>query len=377
MKPQSRPPWKALRIKTIFIPEAASAASLLIEEYMGITITDVSVEKKSLPLKTPFITAKRRLDSLSYYVVRVYTDSNLVGTGGCSPTPVITGDTEGSIEYAVREYYRPLLIGREVTPELLPFIQKAIFRNTSPKAAIDIAVYDLLSKEQGMNLETYLGTGAGYVESDITISIGDRDKVAYDIFAAIDDGFRYLKIKLGRGFDEDIECIRMIADIVPSSITVRFDANQAWSREDAVKIINTASETGLNIDLFEQPLDARDIDGMAYVTQNTSIPILADESIFDYYDAKRVIDAGAANLINIKLMKCGGIFEAEKIFALAKASGLECMMGCMMEGPESVAAAAIFASARNITRCDLDAVFLCSYIPHCGGAKFEKGKIIF
>lgn len=344
---------------------------------MGAIITDITIEKRSLPLKTPFITAKRRLDVLSYYVVKIFTDSSIVGVGGCSPTPVITGDTDGSIEYTIREYYRPCLVGREVTPELLLFIQNAIFRNTSPKAAMDIAVYDLLSKMQGKSIEAYLGGNSGCVDSDITVSIGEREKVASDITAAINDGFKCLKIKLGRGFDEDVKCIATIADIVPKGITVRFDANQAWNREEAVKIINKAAETGLDIDLFEQPLDARDISGMAYVTKNTVVPILADESIFDSYDAKRIIDAGAANLINIKLMKCGGIFEAEKIFALAKSAGIECMMGCMMEGPESVAAAAMFASARNISRCDLDAPFLCSCIPDCSGVSFVKGRISF
>ena len=291
-------------------------------------ITDIRLETRSLPLKTPFITAKRRLDVLKYYTVDIMTDNGLRGTGSCSPTPVITGDTDGSIIYAINDWFTPRLIGREVTPELLPYIKKSLYANTSP------------------------------------------------IARAIDDGFRSLKIKLGRGRDEDLGTIREIAAIVPPGIRVRFDANQAWGREDSVYIISHAAELPLQIDLFEQPVDADDIDGMSYVTANTPIDILADESVFDSADAIRVIKAKAADLINIKLMKCGGIYEAKKIHEAAAQAGIGCMVGCMMEGPESVLAAAQFAAAAGITLCDLDAPFLCSYIPE-GTGKFEKGRIYF
>ena len=223
---------------------------------------------------------------------------------------------------------------------------------------------------------TYLGGSSDYVDTDVTVSIGNSEKVASDIARAIDDGFRSLKIKLGRGRDEDLGTIREIAAIVPPGIRVRFDANQAWGREDSVYIISHAAELPLQIDLFEQPVDADDIDGMSYVTANTPIDILADESVFDSADAIRVIKAKAADLINIKLMKCGGIYEAKKIYEAAAQAGIGCMVGCMMEGPESVLAAAQFAAAAGITLCDLDAPFLCSYIPE-GTGKFEKGRIYF
>lgn len=340
-------------------------------------ITDIFIEERSLPLKTPFITAKRRLDVLKYYVVKICTDTGLIGIGGCSPTPVITGDTDGSIVYAITEHYAPLLIGREVTPELLCFVQNALFRNTSPKAALDIAIYDLLAKGADTDILGYLGGGRRFVESDVTVSIGSGEKVIGDIEKAIEDGFKSIKIKLGRGYDEDMKRIREISEAVPNGITVRFDANQAWNRDEAVKIINSAYDLPLQIDLFEQPLDAFDIDGMAYVTRNTRIPILADESIFDVHDAKRVIDAGAADLINIKLMKCGGISEAEKIYKAASDAGIKCMVGCMMEGPESVVAAAMFASSRGVELCDLDAPFLCSELPEGISAEFNQGRISF
>ena len=339
-------------------------------------ITDIRLETRSLPLKTPFITAKRRLDVLKYYTVDIMTDNGLRGTGSCSPTPVITGDTDGSIIYAINDWFTPRLIGREVTPELLPYIKKSLYANTSPKAALDIAVHDLLAKQANTKLVTYLGGSSDYVDTDVTVSIGNSEKVASDIARAIDDGFRSLKIKLGRGRDEDLGTIREISAIVPPGIRVRFDANQAWGREDSVYIISHAAELPLQIDLFEQPVDADDIDGMSYVTANTPIDILADESVFDSADAIRVIKAKAADLINIKLMKCGGIYEAKKIYEAAAQAGIGCMVGCMMEGPESVLAAAQFAAAAGITLCDLDAPFLCSYIPE-GTGKFEKGRIHF
>ena len=267
----------------------------------------------------------------------------------------------------VREFWRRVI---------QQFLRHSLHANTSPKAALDIAIHDLLAKQAGTSLVRYLGGASGYVETDVTVSIGDSEKVASDVVRAIEDGFGSLKIKLGRGRDEDLRTIREIAAIVPSDISVRFDANQAWSRDDAVYIISHAAELPLHIDLFEQPVDADDIDGMAYVTAHTPIDILADECVFDSADAIRVIKAKAANLINIKLMKCGGIYEAGRIHDAASGTGIDCMVGCMMEGPESVLAAAQFAAAAGIARCDLDAPFLCSYIPD-GAGKFEKGRIYF
>ena len=339
-------------------------------------ITDVKIYPEDMPLKVPFITSKRRLDVIRDYVVEIETDSGITGFGACAPTPVITGDTVGSIIYAVEEYMKPLLIGREVNPELLPFVRDCMEHNTSPKAAVDIALYDLLSKEAGQTIYEYMGGKGDFcLKTDITISLGAPEIMVRDTLNAIKDGFDVLKIKLGTIPKEDKERISAIAEVVGKEIPIRLDANQAWEPKDAVDICEFALKSGLNIELVEQPVHYRDIDGLEYVTKNTSADILADESAFSYYDVCQILKRGAADMINIKLMKCGGLHEAERIHKISSEYGAECMLGCMMEGPWSVAAAAQFAAAKGITKVDLDAPILVKDLVNNTPVDFIDSKI--
>jgi o-succinylbenzoate synthase len=322
-------------------------------------ITDVKIYPEDMPLKVPFVTSKRRLDVIRDYIVEIHTDSGICGFGACAPTPVITGDTVGSIIYAVEEYMKPRLVGLEVTKELLPFVRDCMMYNSSPKAAVDIALYDLLSKSEGKTIYEYMGgKGEFCVKTDITISLGDVKTMVKDTECALEDGYDILKVKLGTTPAEDKERIAAIASVVGKEIPIRLDANQAWEAKDSVEICDFAMKSGMNIELVEQPVHYRDIDGLEYVTKNTSLPILADESAFSYYDVCEILKRGAADMINIKLMKCGGLYEAERIHAISSEYGVECMIGSMMEGPWSVAAAAQFAAAKGITKADLDAPIL-------------------
>jgi L-alanine-DL-glutamate epimerase-like enolase superfamily enzyme len=154
------------------------------------------------------------------------------------------------------------------------------------------------------------------------------------------------------------------------------DANQGWNAKDAVRIISAMEDKGLSIDLVEQPVNAHDFEGMKYVTSNVYTPILADESVFSAQDAIRIIQERAADLINIKLMKTGGIYEALKICGIAESFGVECMTGCMLESKLAVSAAAHMAAAKGIiTRNDLDGPALCRFDPYQGGPIFDGPNI--
>ena len=133
---------------------------------------------------------------------------------------------------------------------------------------------------------------------------------------------------------------------------------------------------GLNIELVEQPVKAHDFDGLRYVTKHSDVPVLADESVFSPEDAFKILQMKAADLINIKLMKCGGIYNALKIINLAEVVGVECMIGCMLEAKVSVNAAVHLACAKQvITKIDLDGPVLCSEDPIAGGAVFNEKEI--
>ena len=159
-------------------------------------------------------------------------------------------------------------------------------------------------------------------------------------------------------------------------IRIRIDANQAWSPKQAVKLLNQMQDKGLDIEFVEQPVKAHDFEGLQYVTQRSYVPVLADESVFSPEDALKIMQMGAADMVNIKLMKCGGLYNALKITSTAEVYGVECMIGCMLEAKISVNAAVHLACAKQIiTKIDLDGPVLCSEDPILGGAVFNEREI--
>jgi len=178
---------------------------------------------------------------------------------------------------------------------------------------------------------------------------------------AFESGFEQLKIKLGDNLNHSIEVVQKIHKALPDA-KLLLDANQAWDLSEAKKIIQTLKD--IPILLIEQPLKKDDIDGMAKLKKIDIFPILADESVFNSLDAKNIIAHDGCDMINIKLMKCGGLQEAKKILDVAKKSDIFCMVGSMLENPISVAAAAHLAlSSGMIKFLDLDAPILASYNP--------------
>ena len=173
-----------------------------------------------------------------------------------------------------------------------------------------------------------------------------------------------------------MERVCAIREAVGPNVKLRVDANQGWEAREAVRIIRAMEDKGLDLDLVEQPVPAADLDGLEFVTRSVSTPILADEAVFSERDAAEIIRRGAANLINIKLMKTGGIWGALKICRLAEENGVECMIGCMLESRLSVAAAAHLAAGQKIiTRADLDGPSLCAIDPYSGGPAFDGPAI--
>lgn len=342
-------------------------------------IVKIETAKVNIPLVTPFKTALRTVDSVNDIVVRITTDDGQTGFGEAPPTAVITGDTHGSILSAIEEFIAPAIVGMEI--ENLDGIMKklhgCILKNSSAKAAVDMAVYDLFAKSCGKPLYKILGGGRGEIETDLTISVNGVEEMVVDSLKAVSQGFRILKIKVGKESKKDVERIQAIRQAVGPDIKLRIDANQGWSAKEAVKIIRTLEEMGIGMDLVEQPVNAHDFEGMKFVTSQVYTPILADESVFSPEDAIRIIRERAADLINIKLMKTGGIHEALKICAIAESFGMECMIGCMLESKIAVSAAAHLAAGRGIiTRADLDGPSLCREDPYIGGPVFDGPKIV-
>ncbi len=347
-------------------------------------IEKISLGYINIPLVTPFKTALRTVNSVNDLIVKIETEDGTVGYGEAPPTAVITGDTKESIEAAIRGYIAPSIRGMDLDEldAVMEKMETCIAKNTSAKAAVDIALYDLYAKRKGMPLFRLLaekdpGQARTRLETDLTISVNDTEEMVRDSLRAVGQGFRILKVKVGKGGSRDVERIREIRRAVGPEIVIRVDANQGWTKEEAVRTIRAMEDENLGIELVEQPVSGHDFKGLKYVTEQVNTPILADEAVFSVEDAERIIEERAADLINIKLMKTGGIHNAQKICDLAQKQDVRCMIGCMLESKVAVSAGAHLAAARScVTMADLDGPSLCSIDPYQGGPVYQGPEIL-
>ena len=341
-------------------------------------ITEVRLGKISVPLRVPFKTALRTVNSVEDVIVEIHTDTGAIGYGEAPPTGAITGDTTGAILGALQDHIIKTIVGRDVDDfeDLMIALNKCIVKNSSAKAAVDMALWDLYGQLYKMPVYKLLGGSRKQIVTDITISVNDPEEMARDTVNAIQRGYDTLKVKVGVNPALDVARLSAVRAAAGPDTKIRIDANQAWSPKEAVRLLNQMQDKGLDIEFVEQPVKAHDFDGMKYVTERSYVPVLADESVFSPDDALKIMQMGAADMVNIKLMKCGGIYNGLKIASAAEVYGVECMIGCMLEAKVSVNAAVHLACARQIiTKIDLDGPVLCSEDPIGGGAVFNEQLI--
>lgn len=342
-------------------------------------ITAFKLAMLNVPLKTPFKTALRTVEHIENIVLILETDTGNRGYGEAPATAVITGDTHGSIISAIKDYIMPRLIGRDVTGlnEITQIIQGSLVNNLSAKAAVEIAVYDLFAQYFNAPLYKILGNGQPNLSTDITISIDYIDKMVADSVEAVEAGYEILKIKIGKDIGLDIKRIKAIYAAVKNRALLRLDANQGWTPRQAVDALDILEAAGVKLDLIEQPVKSKDLQGMKYVTKRVRTPVMSDESTFGPREVIELLQMQAADIINIKLMKTGGISNAIKIADIAAIYGADCMIGCMLESSISVIAAAHLAVAKShvITKIDLDGPSLCRINPLDSKTRFNGPEI--
>lgn len=341
-------------------------------------ITEIRIGEISVPLRTPFKTALRTVNSVEDIIVEIHTDTGNVGFGEAPPTGAVTGHTRGAIIGALKEHITKSIVGLNIGnfEEIMLRLNRCMIGNTSAKAAVDMALYDLYGQLYQAPLYKLLGGYRKEIITDITISVNSPEEMARDSIQAVKRGFETLKIKVGKDARTDLERMKAIRNAVGYDVKLRIDANQGWKPKEAVQALLKMEDAGLDIEFVEQPVEAHDIEGMKFVTDHVSIPVLADESVFSPQDALTILQRRAADLINIKLMKTGGLYNALKICSIAETYGVECMIGCMLEAKVSVNAAVHLAAAKSIiTKIDLDGPVLCREDPVEGGAVFDEYRI--
>lgn len=333
-------------------------------------------------LKTRTFTNKRRCsfriatgsaDTAENAVVKVVSGDEF-GLGSASPSDV-THETVKTVEEFLAKVPKKIIGTDETDLSGLHRRLDAIAPgNTSAKAAVDMAVYDLLSKREGRPLYEFLGGRRGSsVLTDMTIGIESKDVTVKRALKHYKEGFRALKIKVGLDMEDDIRRVAAVRDVVGPKVQLRVDANQGYTVEQAT-VFCEAMKT-LDVVLVEQPVKAEDYTGLKKVKDGSPVPIMADECVKDFSDARRVIKDGAADLINIKLMKSAGIYDAIAINRLAGDAGIGTMVGCMGELQLSIAAGLHFVlSSDNVKYADLDSHFNIIDDPSTG-LEFLNGEL--
>jgi len=344
-----------------------------------VKIKSVRTALLKAPLKTPFVTSLRRVDRLEDLVVIIECDDGSVGYGEGAPTPVITGETIGSMVAAI-ELITPFLLGREIDDfdALIHHVHGHIIKNTTAKSALEIALYDLKAQSSSLPLYRMLGGSKNTFETDITISMGETERMIGDALKAVALGYTALKIKIGDDPKKDVKRILAIHSALDKNITLRLDANQGWTAGQSVALLEAIEKQGVMAQFIEQPVAADDIEGLKYIKERVQTPLLADESVFSLKDARRLLEMEAIDYVNIKLAKTGGISQALALADLSKEYGVKCMIGCMLEGPISVTAGVHVASAKAdiITMLDLDAVSLLASHPVETSVIYDEGRIV-
>ena len=335
-------------------------------------IQQIEIYSVKLSYHEPFRIALGTSVESHNIIVRVITDFEVEGWGEASPSQRITGETPQTVTEAL-DKIAPKLIGMcplriEKDTEAM---NEAVAGNPSAKAAIDMALYDILGKVAHRPLYRMLGGYRTKVLTDLTLGIKSPEEMARDAVKAVERGFKAIKVKVGVDPEEDVERVAKIRDAVGDTVKLRIDANQGWSPEQAVKTLRKLEK--FHVEFAEQPVKANDLEGLKYVRENSPIPVMADETVHSPKDAMKAIKAEAVDLINIKLMKSGGILNAMKIAAVAEAAEIPCMIGCMGESALGIAAATHLAAAvKNIFYADLDSDLLLKDKLAEEGAKLEN-----
>lgn len=335
-------------------------------------ITGIDVKTVRVPLIEPFHISLGTITHAVSAVIKIETDEGIYGYGEGAPGVLITGENLAGTVDSI-QYFEKLLIGTDPIDieKVHGILDKAAAHAPCGKTAIDIACYDILGKKAGLPVYQLLGGYSNTIETDVTVGIQVPEVMAEKAAAHVSKGFDTIKTKVGTGLRDDVARIKAIRKAVGPEVKIRIDANQAWSAKEALQIIERLDE--YDIELVEQPVKAADIEGLEYVTKNSKVLIMSDESCFTATDALRLVERRAVDVLNIKLMKCGGIREALKINAICETAGIECMLGCMAEETNIgiTAAASLGAAVRNITRADLDATFSLTDLPFEGGIGTE------
>ena len=320
----------------------------------------------------PFTIATGTMHYAQNIFIRVHTDAGIFGVGECSAFPMIVGETQATC-FAMAQDFAAIWKGKnalDIEDRMNELHDYTAF-NSTIKSAFDMALYDIAAKAAEQPLYKFLGGDKKALETDLTIGIASPDKMAETAVEFVQKGVRIIKVKLGKDAKQDVIRIQRIVEAIGPDIQLRIDANQGWNFDEAVYALQALG--AFNIQFCEQPMRHWHDDRLPALRKLSPVKIMADESVFNHYDAKRLIIAEACDYVNIKFSKSGGILEAIKINEICEQYHVPCMMGGMLESRVALTAFAHFALAHsNVIFYDMDTCLLGhTEDPVTGGVRFN------
>lgn len=309
----------------------------------------------TMELAEPYTIAYERVEVATNIFLRVESSSGVTGYGCAAPDEHLTGETTESVLTALDNVVTPTIKGSDpLRPIMLLERLKPLLRSQpSVIAAVDMALFDILGKVCHLPLWRLLGGFRDRIRTSITIGILPEKETVERARELVARGFKCLKLKGGIDLESDISKVLLVREAVGRDIELRFDANQGFSVEESLKFVEKTRKARL--ELFEQPTPKGQPEMLRQVSNTVAIPVMADESLTSLRDAFRIARRGLADMVNVKLMKVGGISEALQINAVARAAGLGVMVGCLDEAALGISAGLHFALARpNVVYADLD-----------------------
>jgi o-succinylbenzoate synthase len=342
----------------------------------NLQINSVGIYKLVIPLKEPFVISLGAQYDAESIIVIIKTD-RYTGFGECSPYMSINGESIDTC-FIVAQYLAKILKGKNALDikECIQAMNKVIYANHSIKSAFDMALYDIVAQNAGLPLYKYLGgQNNKTLVTDYTVSLGTAGKMAEDAAKYRQQGFPVIKVKLGESTHKDAERIHLIREAIGYEIPLRIDANQGWDIKTAIATLKELER--YNIQHCEEPIPRWDFMRLRKVRKKSPIPIMADESCCDHHDAKRLIDLKACDMLNIKLGKSGGIFDALKIISLAEKAKMKMQVGAFMESRLGMTAFAHLAlCSDDIEHCDFDTPLMFVEDPVSGGLTYHANGVV-
>jgi len=316
-------------------------------------IKDVKFTLKKYKYDKPFHITGGISDESTNVEVVIKCENGIEGFGEASPSFRVNGEKPEMI-IALENFVKTTLIDLSITNYRKIFdITDKLFAIPSLKAALQFATLDAFSKNFNLQVYQLLGGAKDFIVTDKTAGIDTVEDRIKEIRKIIDDGFEFIKIKVGENLKEDIDTMLKVKNIIKDKKII-IDANMGYTAKQALYFVNQLYREGIDVDVFEQPVYMKDIEGLKYVRFNSPYPVAADESAKTKYDVLNLIKMDSVDYINIKLMK-SGISDALAIVEMAKSANKKLMIGCMGESSIGINQSVHFALGTGAFEfCDLD-----------------------